>query len=241
MTPLIDRFMAGLELRDPTVLGPRTLDFCVSNETQTLCLFTDWWSLTWGIDTGMMVLPAVLNPATLQFDALPDWHLGTATDERYEARLAGARLRTDADRARYLLALQRLVSASPEYDLLPWIEAVLARPTVDVLAVKRQQATELRTVGYVRLLESEGRVVDALAIDERGATAGVLDGSWLALFGEQWSGYAEGARPDLESFLGWVAQQVPYGLFSVEQPWVTREGGDLQGLVERAFAQNPTT
>lgn len=234
---LIDRFISGLEFRDPSRLDPRPLDFAVSNQTGTLLALANWWTVGWGMGTGLLYVPAVLNERTLLFDGLE--HLGlsvtTATDGFYAGLLRAARLRTDIDRGRYYQELQKLVEFEPDFDFRPWIETILARPVVDAVAVMRAQQTARREIGVVRMRDHAARVIDVLAVDALGQVAVFRDEGWLALFAAQWAGYAEGTRPDVASFLGWLAQQRPYGPFSLDEPQVTSAEGDLDAFVNRAL------
>lgn len=240
MKSLIDRFMDGLEFRDPSRADPRPLDFAVSNDTKTLLLLTNWWTVQWGMEEGLLVIAGVLNPETLRFDGLEGTglHLGPATDGFFEAHLNAARRLTDIDRGRYVIALQRLVDFEPDFDFSPWIEAVLTRPTVDPIKEMHARQTALRTVGMIRLLDAAGTPVDALVIDEHGQVATSQDDGWLALFATQWAGYADDERPAVDAFLGWLKQQAPYGPFSLDEPMTASEEGELQALIPRALKPN---
>lgn len=238
---LLDDFMLGLELRDPAHDGPRPLDFGVSNDTKTLLLLADWWTAGWGMGTGLVVVTGVLNPKTRRFDGIEsDLCVATASDETWALQLKHARERTDILRSDYYEALRELQDFEPDFDLMPWVELMLARPVIDV-AARIAQRNELRPVGVIRVLDSDGSVVDALAIDARGSAATLLEEGWLALFADQWAGYAEPARPQIAEFLGWLAGQTPYGPFSIEQPRISSEAGDLESLVSRAQTRTSTT
>lgn len=234
---LIARFMDGLELRDPTRVDPRPLDFAVSNEGGTLLMLANWWTTSWGMGTGLIHVPAVLDPATLRFVGLEheDVYLGPATDGFFADMLSAARLRTDLDRGRYYRELQKLVEFEPDFDFMPWISEILTRPTVDARAVIRARQTARRTLGMICLRDHANSVVDALAVDEHGQVATFHDDGWLALFATQWAGYAESARPEVASFLGWLAQQRPYGPFTLDEPKVTAAEGELDAIVNSAI------
>jgi hypothetical protein len=73
--------------------------------------------------------------------------------------------------------------------------------------------------------------VDLLVIDDQGQVSTYQDDGWLALFAAQWAGYAEDSRPDIASFLGWLAQQRPYGPFTLDEPQVTSSEGELDAIV----------
>lgn len=238
---LLERFMEGLELRDPARVDPRPLDFAASNERGTLLFLTNWWTIEWGMNAGLLYVPAVLNPKTLWFDGLEasGWHLAGATDGFFESHLHGARLHADFNRESYHDALLRLVEFEPDFDFRPWIEAVLARPRLDPFEMLRIRHMGLRSVGVIRLLDGAGAVADALAVDDKGQAVTLVDDGWLALFASQWSGYAEAARPDVGSFLGWVAQQTPYGPLALSEPKVISEEGEIRTVLDRALAQNP--
>ena len=233
---LVDRFMAGLELRDPARVAPRPLDFAVMSATQTLLALADWWTVAWGMQAGLIVIPALLDPKTLRFVGLEDSGLliATASDGDVEAYLKAARLRTDVARSQYQAALLKLSEFEPDFDFEPWVSAVMSRPSVNPLQVLREKYTKLRTIGVIRLLDSSGSVVDALAVDELGQASAWQEGGWLALFAAQWSGYAEGSRPEIASFLTWLSKQSPYGPLALDEPKVISGEGDLDSFITQA-------
>lgn len=226
----ISRFMAGVELRDPAQLGPIPLDFLVSNESQTLCFTIGWWRREWGQGgDGTLVIPAPF--ADGRFDGLRSGLLvSDPTDEDIADVLRIERQRVDVSRGEYLANLQRLRDYEPDFDFNPWTEAVLARPAFSLV----RKLHERREIGRVRLLDATGRVRDALVIDSLGQAATVLDGGWLGLFAEQWSGYAEGVRPGVLAYLSWVVTRPVYDPGAVfEAPTVTFDAGPLATFLER--------
>lgn len=240
---LIDRCLAGLELRDPSRNDPRPLDFVVTNERGTLLMLANWWTVSWGMDAGLIYVPAVVDPGSLRFLDLPDQdvRLGPPTDDLFAGMLTAARFLTDVQRGRYYRELQKLVEFEPDFDFYPWIETILARPTIDPLAHIRSRTTARRDMGIVRMRNAAASVVDVLVVDSLGQVATFQEGGWLALFAAQWAGYAEGTRPDIASFLGWLVQQRPYGPFSLDVPQVTQAEGELDAIVSNAVQANPTT
>lgn len=240
---LIERFLSGLELRDPSRPDPRPLDFAVTNDTGTLLMLANWWTVSWGMGTGILFVPAVLNPKTLLFDGLESTGLcvSTATDGFFADLLQAARLHTDLDRGNYYRELQKLVDFEPSFDVRPWVEEYLARPTIDARASIRARQTAMREIGTIVMRNGEGRVVDVLAIDALGQVATMQDEGWLALFATTWARYAAEARPNIGSFLGWLAQQRPYGPFSLDDPQVTAAEGELDAFVNSAQSASPTT
>lgn len=238
---LIERCLAGIELRDPSRVDPRPLDFAVSNESSSLLMLANWWTSDWGMGTSIVYVPAIINPKTLTFEGLESQGvvLGTATDGFFADMLEAARYRTDVDRGRYYRELQKLVDFEPGFNFHPWIETILTRPTIDAREVMRAQQTGRREIGIIGLRDHTDVLVDALAIDARGQVATSQDEGWLALFAAQWAGYADGTRPDITSFLGWLAQQRPYGPFTLDEPQVTSAEGELDAFITSAFNTNP--
>jgi len=233
---LTDLFMRGAELRDPDRVDPRPLDFAVWNEQNTLLALADWWTLPWGMGTGFVVISAPLDPVTLLFDGLrPELQVAPPSDEFFALRCDQARRRTDLQRAKYLRELQALVEFEPDFDFTDWIAAIQDRPVVDVRRESAKMATAMRSIGRIRVVDAREVAVDALVIDELGNSAVANPDGWLALFGEQWSGYDDADRPEVGAFLDWLKTQNPYGPLALASPEVYSDGGELMGHVTRAL------
>lgn len=239
MIDWIAKFMEGAELRDPTQEGAVPLDFAVSNAERTLCLTSGWWQRSWGQGgDGLLVVAAPFRPDTGGFDGLrEDLVIAGPTDGDMAAVLTTARLRTDVERGAYLDALRQVRDYEPDFDFDPWTEAVLARPRLDPF----RRLVERRTVGRLRQLAGDGRVMDVLVIDSLGQAVTAREGGWLALFAEQWSGYAEAERPEVFAFLTWLAAQPVYAPGAVlEEPTVFSEAGPLANHIERDATASTT-
>jgi hypothetical protein len=235
----IARFMEGVELRSPSQEGSSPLDFAVSNESRTLCLTVGWWRRNFGQGgDGVIVVDAPFLPNTGGFDGLSEGLiLAGPTDADVAAVLTQERLRTDLDRMAYLSSLRQLHDYEPEFDLNPWTEAILARPRLSPF----QGLLARREVGRLRLLAGDGRTLDTLVIDSLGQALTSQEAGWLALFADQWAGYAEAERPDVFAFLSWLAAQPVYVPGAVlEAPAVFSEAGPLANFIERD-ATAPTT
>lgn len=228
--------MQGAELRDPDRFDPQPLDFAVWNEEVTLLALADWWTIPWGVGVGLVVVGAPLNPETLLFEGLSDaLRVASPSDGFFELRCQQARRRMDLERVKYLKELQALIEFESDFDFGPWIEVVRERPVVNPLEVYEREHSGMRAVGRICVLDDRGTPVDALAIDERGDSAAADEAGWLALFGEQWSGYDDDERPEVGAFLGWLKTQNPYGPLALASPEVYSDEGDLMGHATRAL------
>lgn len=233
----IARFLEGIELRDPSQEGSSPLDFAVSNDTRTICLTVGWWRRNFGQSgDGIIVVDAPFRLDTGGFDGLSEGLiLAGPTDADVAEVLMKERLRTDLDRGAYLESLRTLRDYEPEFDFNPWTEAVLARPRLDPF----RRLLERREMGRIRLLGADGHVRDTLVIDALGQAVTSQDGGWLALFADQWAGYAEAERPDVFAYLSWLATQPVYDPgASLEAPTVFSEAGPIATFLRDAAASS---
>jgi hypothetical protein len=230
----------GREYREAD-LPARPLDFAVAAKDQTLLCFTGWWTLPdWGNWNGMAVAPFPLTPIVVsnERDAV-EWSLSGGrsialpSDGDAFDMLSTARLVTDLNRPRYLDALRRLVDYATEFDLNPWIEAVMARPVVDPVEYWQTRNTRLRKIGCLFLQNEDNKRIAVLLIDEHGAVARAGGSSFLEAIASQW--IEADPRPSMEDFLTWAAGQRPYGLASLEPLKFISQEGFLEDLAIRAL------
>lgn len=238
----IQQFLDGRELRDPSRPAPAPVDFAVWNATKTLVVLADWWTVSWGPGTGLIAFSAPLDPETGRFDGLQErLSISSPSDGEVLRVLQEHRRRTDLQRARYMSELLRLAEYEPEFDFSAWIDAMQERPVVDVAKEYAAKHLKLRTVGLVRVTDSSGTVVDALAVDELGSAHVADEDGWLGLFADQWAGYSDVDRPEVGPFVQWLSNQKPYGPFAVDGFEVLSADGPLDVHVTRALTRASAT
>lgn len=230
---LIELLLSGAELRVPELDTPLPIDFVAFSDSATLVLHADWWRKTWALGDSVQALHAVPEAS----DASNVWDfkhgsgalLAPASDEDQQTYLDQMRMRTDLHRPAYLNQLSLLMDDHPEFDFLPWVQAILARPEIDLAATAEGETRE-RAIGKIMLLDGGQNVVDTLVIDELGNAASLKPDGYMALFVEQWTSYAEGQLPPLSEFVAWLAEQTPYGDRTLSGAGVISASGDVEDI-----------
>jgi hypothetical protein len=206
--------MRGLQLHSPYYEEDVPVDFALSSEGVSVVLWAHWWTISWALGEGLEVaydefepIPPLVGeePYSWAMGDAKDIVLAGAADADMAARIVSARENTDLHRSEYLTALANLQeSLGDGIDISPWIEAVNARPEIDVVKELQERNSGLRKVGRIFLNSVQGSKA-VLAIDEYGNAAVGGSSEWLQVFAEQWSSNED--RPDMEDFFAWLIEQ----------------------------------
>jgi hypothetical protein len=231
--------MEGLAITQPTG-DMSNVDFVVSNREATLVVKTWWWYSDWATsgaqsDGFLYYAYPLLEDALGWFIAGPpgEARLGTP-DERVVEAVQSCREWQDLNRGAYVSHLARLREAFPEFDMAEWVALFLQRPKIDFDAALRQQNLGNRKIGSISLIGADNEVVDALVLDENGNAATARGNPWLESFAGDWR--ERQVRPEVESYINWVAQERPYGPYQVSSVKVTVANGGVEELAAGAVA-----
>lgn len=236
---LLNALQSGMELRVPSLDVSFPIDFVVLGDRSTLVFRTDWWQKEDEVGVGVVsidALPRAVGDGTWTFDHLEGYLLAPPGDADQARAIEDAKDRAHYARPSYLAKLQTWSVSESEHDFQPWIQVVMARPTV-LLDQLVEAETRERPVGKILLRDGRGSVVDSLVIDENGFAATADEDGHLARFAEQWVSYAAGARPSMSEFLAWLAAQQVYGDFSFDGSGVVSAAGDVQEIALQAASE----
>ena len=234
----VQQMLRGMELQFDGSTESALLDFAVWNDEKTLCLRLGWWRSGVIIGETVELVEGPLNKQTLRFDksAISGMRLEEVEDEASLAFFDRERRLMDLDRADYLSALNALVESEPDFDFSPWVSAVMARPVIDPIKELAKARAIPRERGIVLLIDSDQKIVDALAVDARGLYHAHEEYGILAsLYGYTWAEYPDETRPTPKQFLDWVYQQGVYGLYQVTEPKMAFDNEELLATVQRAL------
>lgn len=235
---LIEALMRGMELRLPDEPNPIPIDFVAFSDRATLVFRADWWMGEVTIGEGVHVIGAIPEEAP---DGIWDFQhesgavLAPPTDDDVDDHLHQMRVRMGTKRANYLDAVQRVVESETDFDLNPWIEAVLAEPEITPEALAEGETAE-REVGKILVRNGAEAVIDALVIDDHGNAACAEPDGFLVPFAEQWSSTAEAQRPSIPEFIAWLAQQSIYGDRELTAAGTMSASGDVQEIALQLVA-----
>ena len=235
---LIDALLRGLELRAPDEPNPIPVDFVAFADKATLVFRADWWMGEIALGSGVHVIGALPTEAPdgiWDFEHESGYVLAPATDEDVANHLHEMRLRTALHRARYLDAVQQVVESESDFDLNPWIEAILSEPEITPEALAEGETAE-REVGKILVRNGDETVIDALVIDDLGNAACAEPDGFLAPFAEQWSSTAEAQRPSIPDFVRWLSQQSLYGDRELTAAGTMSASGDVQEIALQLVA-----
>lgn len=228
----LTEFMAGRVLSATRLPKPIPVDFAIPGRDAVLVAVAGWWTQPWSLDGGILVLRGELRPDQFGLALGDDAHFLVPEAEDalavFNAREA-ARLNTSA----YLREVEALRQVCPEWDagLAEWAAACASLPSY--LPVPPQGPVDQRTVGLVPFTDASG-VTDLLVLDENGIYAVARGNEWLESIGAQWADFTEETRPSLVEFLGWIADQSPYGGGALGKPLVSLEEGTTEGIALRS-------
>lgn len=228
---LIERLVAGMEYTGP-VYASLPVDTVSTGRGEVLVAAAGWWTQDWQQD-GILVVPGELAEDA----GSGGWRIGDGSALTAPANADGADLlarRWDAidyDRTVYLQQLQLLREAYPEFDLDEWTEYILSRPVRDPVRDYLEGIASARPVARVFLVANDQSRVDVLVVDEQGQAATATGSRFLAQAADEWVNREN--RPDLETYINWLADQQPYGPYSLTGAAVVEESGLIQDIALR--------
>ena len=109
------------------------------------------------------------------------------------------------------------------FDVEPWIERVKQRPVLP-LNWAYLEAAKKRNVGCLFAFDVNGRVIDALAIDDTGASACANGAPVVDTVAGEWAAYSEKERPKLEDYVADLMRRGFYGGYFGHGNVLVKEG-----------------
>jgi hypothetical protein len=249
---LIDFFMRGCIGYIQGGSGHTLVDFALPSNGKTYVFVAGWWMDVDDITPGqeVAVFDAMLTPTVNgRMLDLPGQRfvMEPSEDVEVDNGIASMRAYMDIERSAYVGAVRSVAARFKleQVEVDQWIDAVTKRPALAPDELLRQAERLPRKVATIQLANEYGEIVDAVAVDERGAAASALGtpkGEWLAnlwpptIPGEP--GLFPAGTLDPEGFVNYYATRSVYG----GGAWVNPTATVAPGLVSLlAAASLPAT
>lgn len=141
----------------------------------------------------------------------------------------------DLDRDNYIASVRRLFSGidMAGYDVETWINMIISRPEIDVVAEFMLENFSSRQIACFFLYSGDNELIDVLLLDERGTSSTAKDDSRTRIFADEWAFYGSN-RPLFADYIKWVSGKTPYNAFWRSNEIIER-GGNVDDIAKELF------
>jgi hypothetical protein len=240
---IVDACLSGLVLSCSARTNDRGIDLVLVGPGAVHVLFAGWWNGDWGND-GYAYLEGDLvedqgswtlkrTDDLLVYFGVPedDDMILTVVNNRLAQRISSETWQAYLDKVSLLYLDPIFVPAMAE-----WLLLATPKPGEDPIAARRALHEANRPIGILPMAGSEGKLIDALVIDDFGHAATAHGCPWLESVASQWM--TQNPRPTITEFLAWAGEEIPMGSGVLLKPLETFSAGTLEGIALRYV---PTT